>query len=229
MRKNTGESYVVAVQVRIALLDPNGPAHGDHDQRHLRLRHRSPAQGGELRALRAVGEAANRRLIELELSSESCAPDADTLARVVLPSETDGLPAPALRFGDPRVVSLLAALVCFCNGVAGFTNATLRPLVEGMLGAPYSSRQLTYDLRRLRRKDFIERIAGTHTYRLTSQGRRLAMFLTKLYARLITRSPISIPRSVTTSPPAVHLPGPGAPSRRPSTKRWPAQGSRPES
>jgi len=135
-----------------------------------------------------VGEAANRRLIEVELSSESCAPDANTLARVVLPSQTDGLPAPALRFGDPRVVSLLAALVCFRNVVAGFTNATLRPLVEGMLGAPYSSRQLTYDLRRLRRKGFIERMPGTHTYRLTSQGTRLAMFLTKLYARVITPS-----------------------------------------
>jgi hypothetical protein len=29
---------------------------------------------------------------------------------------------------------------------------------------------------------------GTHTYRLTSQGTRLAMFLTKLYARVITPS-----------------------------------------
>ncbi len=37
------------------------------------------------RALRAAGEGVNRRLVELETSSEACAPDADTLARVVLP------------------------------------------------------------------------------------------------------------------------------------------------
>ncbi len=140
------------------------------------------------RALRVVGEAANHRLIELESSSEACAPDADTLERVVLPSVHDGLPAPALRFGDPRVVSLLAALVCFANLVAGFTNASLRQLVAGLLGRPYSARQMTYDLRRLRRKGFIIRTAGTRSYQLTPDGRRLAMFFTKVYARILTPS-----------------------------------------
>jgi hypothetical protein len=138
------------------------------------------------RALRAVGEAANHRLVELESSSEACAPDADTLQRVVLPSVHDGLPAPALRFGDPRVASLLGALVCFGNLVAGFTNATLRELVAGLLGQPYSARQMTYDLRRLRRKGFIVRDDGTRRYRLTPEGRRLALFLTKVYARILT-------------------------------------------
>lgn len=51
-----------------------------------------------LQALRAVGEAANRRLIELEVSSSPCAPDADTLRRVVLPSIENGLPG-----GSPKV------------------------------------------------------------------------------------------------------------------------------
>ncbi len=127
------------------------------------------------RALRAVGEAANHRLLELESSSQACAPDADTLQRVVLPSVDDGLPAPALRFGDPRVVSLLGALVCFANLVAGFTNASLRELVAGLLGRPYSARQMTYDLRRLRRKGFIVRTDGTRRYQLTPEGRRLAI------------------------------------------------------
>lgn len=140
------------------------------------------------RALRAAGEAANRRLLELESSSETCAPDADTVSRVVLPSSYDGLPAPALRFGDPRVVSLLAALVCFTNLVAGFTNATLRELVAALLGRPYSARQMTYDLRRLRRKGFIVRNTGTHRYQLTPDGRRLAIFFTKVYARILTPS-----------------------------------------
>jgi hypothetical protein len=137
-------------------------------------------------ALKRAGFAATRRLIDLELSSVACAPDADTLARVVLPSESDGLPAPALRFGDPRVVALLAALACCAHVAAGFTNASLRSLVAGFLGRSYSARQMTYDLRRLRRKGFIVRTEGTHTYALTPEGRSLSMFFTKTYARVVT-------------------------------------------
>jgi hypothetical protein len=45
------------------------------------------------------------------------------------------LPAPALRFGDPRVVALLAAVCSFAHLVKGFTNASLRTLVAALLGA----------------------------------------------------------------------------------------------
>jgi DNA-binding MarR family transcriptional regulator len=49
----------------------------------------------------------------------------------------------------------------------------------------YTTRQATYDLRRLRRKGFIVRVAGTNTYRLTSHGRAMATTMTKLYARVV--------------------------------------------
>jgi len=47
---------------------------------------------------------------------------------------------------------------------------------------------MTYDLRRLRRKGFIQRIPRTQTYELTAEGRRLAVFLTKTYARTVNPS-----------------------------------------
>jgi len=47
---------------------------------------------------------------------------------------------------------------------------------------------LTYDLRRLRRKRFIQRIPRTHRYELTSEGHRLAAFLTKTYTRIVNPS-----------------------------------------
>ncbi|GAC1354658.1 MAG: hypothetical protein NVSMB4_16070 [Acidimicrobiales bacterium] len=139
-------------------------------------------------ALKAAALAANAALIELERAGETCAPDADTLRRVVLPSVENGVAAPGLRFGDPRVVALLASVVGFTNIVGGFTNASLRTLVEGHLGRPYSSRQMTYDLRRLTRKGLIAREKGTHRYRLTAKGRRLSMFFTKTYTRILTPS-----------------------------------------
>ena len=137
-------------------------------------------------ALKAVAQAANAALIELEAAGETCAPDADTLQRVVLPSVENGIAAPGLRFGDPRVVALLASLVSFTHVVAGFSNTSLRSLVEAHLGRPYASRQMTYDLRRLTRKGLIAREKGTHRYRLTPEGRRLAMFFTKTYTRIVT-------------------------------------------
>ena len=47
---------------------------------------------------------------------------------------------------------------------------------------------MTYDLRRLRRKRFIQRIPRTHRCELTSEGHRLAVFLTKTYTRIVTPS-----------------------------------------
>lgn len=137
-------------------------------------------------ALKQAGFGVNARLVELELSDRECSPDAATVEQVVLPSRLDGLPAPALRFGDPRVVALLGALACCAHVPAGFTNASMRGLVEDLWGRPYSARQMTYDLRRLRRKGFIARDSGAHRYRLTAHGRHLALFFSRLYARVVT-------------------------------------------
>ena len=70
---------------------------------------------------------------------------------------------------------------------AGLTNRRLRELIAGLIPG-YTARQMTYDLRRLRRKRFIQRIPHTQRYELTSQGRRLAVFLTKTYTRIVNPS-----------------------------------------
>ena len=54
-----------------------------------------------------------------------------------------------------------------------------------LLGADYSASQMTYDLRRLRLNGLIRRIEHTHTYVLTPEGQRIAIFYTKLYNRLL--------------------------------------------
>lgn len=137
-------------------------------------------------ALRAVGEAANRRLCDAEAQDAMPAPDVVTLQRVTRPSKTpDGLYAPGLRFGDPRVVALLAALVGFCNLIEGFTNRQLATRTSQFLGAPYTSRQATYDLRRLKRKGLIRRLRKKHRYALTPVGRGVAVLFTKAYGRVL--------------------------------------------
>jgi hypothetical protein len=115
------------------------------------------------------------------------APDVATFAEVTQPSTTpDGLQAPSLRFGDPRVMALLAALLGFCHLFAGFTNQQLIQLVGTLLDAPYTTRQATYDLRRLRRKGLIQRLPHSHHYQLTPLGRTVAVLFSKAYGRVLS-------------------------------------------
>jgi len=137
-------------------------------------------------ALRAVGESANRRLCEAEAADAQPAPDVATFCQVTQPSQTkDGLYAAALRFGDSRVMALLGALVGFCHIAVGFSNRELVGLVGALLAKPYTSRQATYDLRRLRRKGLITKKPRTRRYQLTTLGRRVAVLFTKTYARVL--------------------------------------------
>jgi hypothetical protein len=54
----------------------------------------------------------------------------------------------------------------------------------GALGAaPYTARQATYDLRRIKRKGLIVKLAHSHRYQPTSLGRRVAVLFTKTYGR----------------------------------------------
>lgn len=45
--------------------------------------------------------------------------------------------------------------------------------------------QMSYHLRRLRLHGLIERIPGTHRYRVTPQGVRTVLFCTRVYNRLL--------------------------------------------
>jgi hypothetical protein len=143
-------------------------------------------------ALTGIAHAVNERLLDAELEAEACAPSAEALERVVLASRDQaGRSSPALRFGEPRVMALLASLSCFSNLFAGVTNAGLRALVAGLVPG-YGARQMTYDLRRLRLNGLIEPVPGRRRYRITGEGRRMAVFLTKTYARILNPSLVEL-------------------------------------
>ena len=135
--------------------------------------------------LQAKARAANRRLLSIQRAGQGCAVSTALFERVALPSLEEGQRTGALRFGDPRTMALVGALCIAINAVAGFTNRSLRAQVAGLLGNSYSSSQMTYDLRRLRRKGLIRRRPRSNTYALTEDGIRVAIFYTKLYRRLL--------------------------------------------
>lgn len=151
----------------------------------------SPADVGckrrleHLDELQAKARDINRRLLDTERAGQGCVLASPAFERIAMPSvDAEGRRSPALRFGDPRVMALLGALCAMVNCL-GFTHRSLRARVSGLLGGAYSTNQMSYDLARLRRNGLIERLPGTNTYQLTSDGLRAAIFYTKVHDRLL--------------------------------------------
>jgi len=135
--------------------------------------------------LQAKARDVNRRLLDHEHVGQGCVLASPAFERIARPSLVDGRRAPALRFGDPRVMALAGALAVTSNLIGGFSNKTLRPLVGALLGEPYSQARCCYDLRRLRMKGLIVRLPRSNTYVLTEDGQRFAIFYTKVHNRLL--------------------------------------------
>jgi hypothetical protein len=151
----------------------------------------SPTDLGVQRRLHNLAElvgkasAANRRLLDVQRAGQGCAIESALLERISQPSLKEGQRTGALRFGEPRAMALAGALCIALNTVVGFTNRSLRAQVSQLLGGPYSSAQMTYDLRRLRLKELIVKVPKSNTYTLTPDGTRFAIFYTKCYGRLL--------------------------------------------
>ena len=140
-----------------------------------------------LSALRKVGFQANRRLLDVQRISHDCAIGEAAFARVSGPVMIAGQRAPALRFADPVVQALLSVLILFRLLAEGWRQRDLAEPLAGLLGISPSlltAGRLTYQLRRLRLRGLIARQPGTHRYRVTEHGLRLALFFTRTHARL---------------------------------------------
>jgi hypothetical protein len=134
-------------------------------------------------ALVRTGKEVNARFLTALGEGSSGLPDPAAVQAVVLPSTHDGQRAPGLRFGEPRTMALLSCVASFDHVVAGLTNRALRQQMAELHDPSYGPRQATYDLRRLRLKGIVERVPGTHTYRVTALGRAVATFFTNLASR----------------------------------------------
>jgi hypothetical protein len=139
-----------------------------------------------LAELQAKARACNRRILDAERAGQGTVLASPAFERIAHPSvNPDGRRTPALRFGDPRVMALAGALCATLLSATGITNKSLRALMTGLLHAPYSPGQMTYDLRRLRLAGLIRRIDHANRYALTPDGIRVAVFYTKVHNRLL--------------------------------------------
>lgn len=141
-----------------------------------------------LPALRAIGFAANRRLLRVESLSHDCLIGEDRLHTVTSPILVQDQRAAGLRFGDRRVHALMHALCLFALAPTGFRHREFRAHVAPLQGrdsSTYGAGSMTYDLRRLRLHGLIERVPRSHRYRITDTGAQVAMFYARLYTRAL--------------------------------------------
>ena len=144
-----------------------------------------PARLEHLPELIGKARQVNNRLLMIERAGQGCAIGSALFERIHQPYIREGQRTGALRFGDQRAMALAGALCLVVHAATGVTNKSLRGHVAGLLGRDYSSSQMSYDLRRLRLHGLIKRTPGTNTYTLTPEGIRVAVFYTKVHARLL--------------------------------------------
>ena len=136
--------------------------------------------------LQARARDCNRKLLHAERAGQGCVLANPVFERIVHPTvDAAGRRVPAMRFGDPRVQALAGALCATLPAVTGITNRSLRALMTGLLGAPYSMAQASYDLARLRRNGLITRRPHANTYDLTPDGLAFGVFYTKVHDRVL--------------------------------------------
>ena len=144
---------------------------------------------GNLPALREIGFSANRRLLGVQRLDHDPTVGTQHLHQITDPVTTEtGTRIPGLRLGQQRSHALLSALLMFRTQFNGFTNRDLRTLtgqLRGLDPGSLSTGQITYDLRRLRTHGLIERVPHSHRYKVTDQGLRTAMLLTRVHERLL--------------------------------------------
>ncbi len=107
-----------------------------------------------LPALREIGFAANRRLLDVQTLSHDCVIGEARFHAVLQPIVQASQRASAFPFGDPRVFALLQGPEPVCPPVHRLCQRRWRVLVTDLLDqdpTTYSPGRMTYDLRRLRR------------------------------------------------------------------------------
>jgi hypothetical protein len=136
--------------------------------------------------VQARARAINARLLHTERAGQGCVLANPVFERIAHPTvDAAGRRATAMRFGDSRVQALAGALCVTVGAVTGITNRSLRALMTGLLGTPYTMTQASYDLARLARNGLITRRPHANTYDLTPDGLAFAIFYTKVHDRVL--------------------------------------------
>jgi hypothetical protein len=111
-----------------------------------------------------------------------------TLDQLPLPARVGASAVGGIDVNKPRIRAAIAAVLALAASPDGFTVADLTARVHAMTGqthASYNTRQAAYDLRKLRGKQFVTKIAGTRRYCLPGPAARTLSALLTLRDHVI--------------------------------------------
>jgi hypothetical protein len=140
--------------------------------------------------LRQTMAAANDRYLDVQQDVLETFVDRGQLELLRQPTVSpSGRRTPGLKLDDPRLLAVLQALTCFAllAGRGRFRTTDLHATTAEALRKTtesYTLGQLRYDLTKLRGKGLVERVAGTQSYRLPTEGYRIAVLYLKLFHRI---------------------------------------------
>jgi hypothetical protein len=140
--------------------------------------------------LRETMATANDRYLDVQQDVLETFVDRGQLEQLRQPTVSpSGRRTPGLKLDDPRLLAVFQALTCFAllAGRGRFRTTDLHATAAEALGKTtesYTLGQLRYDLAKLRGKGLVERVAGTQSYRLPSEGYRIAILYLKLFHRI---------------------------------------------
>ena len=137
--------------------------------------------------IKEVGLDTIKRLLRIETLAHDPSVSLEKLDSIEEAAEVAGRRVSPLPRSKKRTRALLNALIACHLITGGFRNRDLKSRVAHLLGKTpdeITTNQMTYDLRRLRGHDIIEKVEGTHRYELTEEGLHLALFISRVERRV---------------------------------------------
>lgn len=141
-----------------------------------------------LPALREVAFAANQRLLSVQQLSHDPTIGDDEFQELTTPQVVGTQRVSGLRFGNETILAVMTALLMFRHVPEGLTAGSLREVMARLLSVSPSTLKggrTSYQLRRLRLRGLIDRVAGTNRYEVTQSGQRVALFYVLSMSRVI--------------------------------------------
>lgn len=114
----------------------------------------------------------------------SCIAD-DTLDALPVSSQVGKTKIGGVDLNKPRMRAVIEAVIALSLVPEGFTGSELADKVKAIVAEPYSSRQASYDLKKLRGKDLVQRIGHTRRYQPGRSGLRTLAALLVLRDKVI--------------------------------------------
>jgi hypothetical protein len=132
----------------------------------------------ELPQYRRRMESMITNLLNTLKAADQCRLPGEVLEELQAPVITEKLRLPGISLTHRRVMTVLSCAVELAKNPLGFTLAELYPhVVERLAVEGYTKSQLTYDLRKLRGKELLEKIPEHQRYRFSSEGLQKAVGL----------------------------------------------------